>query len=148
MLHAQAVPSVSAARLGTRPAWTELCALPAPAAVLLPWYSMSANTTDQVNSTTITLADILQGQPERPAAGYPPTAPPGDPAAAPGSPASAGDKPILPIVLPVVLGVAVVAAAALLGFKVSHMRRAARVVAAPAPARGLSARAMMGESVL
>lgn len=109
---------------------------------------MSPNSTGQVNSSTITLADILQGQPERPAATYPPTAPSGQPAAAPGSPAGTGDKPILPIVLPVVLGVAVVAAATLLGFKISHMRSAARVVAAPVPFRGMSARSMMGESVL
>lgn len=54
----------------------------------------------------------------------------------------------MPIVLPVVLGVAVVAAATLLGFKISHMRSAARVVAAPVPFRGMSARSMMGESVL
>ena len=50
----------------------------------------------------------------------------------------------MPIVLPVVLGVAVVAAAALMGFKFLKFRRAGRVVAEPQPTAGVSARNMLG----
>jgi hypothetical protein len=104
--------------------------------------SINQNVTDNENNTapSINLAEILQGQPERPAP-INPTAP----AAPPGSDTKAADRNILPIVLPVVLGVVVLGAAALVSFKISHMRHAGRVVAAPEPPRGPGGRGMLGE---
>lgn len=100
------------------------------------------NATDASNAPpTVTLAQILQGQPERPA----PTQPTGPtPSAASGG---ASGPPLLQVVLPVVLGAAVLAAVGLVGFKLFKFRRAGRVVASPEPgaAQGLGARGMLGE---
>jgi hypothetical protein len=87
----------------------------------------------------------MQGQPERPAtpsAPAPPTAPAG-------SSGKSGDTNIAAIVAPVVVGAAVLAAAALMGFKFAKFRRAGRVAVAPdgpQPVRRVSAREMLGGS--
>lgn len=101
------------------------------------------NATDPQNiPPTVTLADILQGQPERPATPVPPAA------ATPGASSSTGGPPVLQIVLPVILGIAVLAGLGLVGFRMIKIRRAGRVVAAaPAPPTlpGMNARGMLGK---
>jgi hypothetical protein len=101
-------------------------------------------TADGSPPQTVTMADIMQGQPERP------VTPPAPAPSAPASPSSKSDGAnIAAIVAPVVVGAAVLAAGAFIGLKMAHMRRAGWVAAAPGggpqPVRRVSAPEMLGE---
>lgn len=94
--------------------------------------------TDGSAAPSTTLSDILQGQPERPAAATPPAAPSG-----PSQAASGGGVNVLAVILPVVLGAAVLAAVAGVSIRLFRLRRAGQVV--PQPDAPTTARGMLGE---